>query len=122
MNITPKITPVAQQVLFVIGHKNYYLVGFKFNSDDYRNDSFTPREVQDCLKEKGYTPANFRPGDEIVTHPKIKDHDGPIGLLGTFSEDQTETHRVVYLNKGEFRFYDQNTGTPGLPHPVLCYK
>lgn len=114
-----KITPVAQPVLFVIGNKNYYLVCFK--KDDPEN-SHTHREVRGCLREGGFIPANVRSGDEVVTHPKIVGHDGWIGLFGTFSDDPTEAHWVAFLKNREFRSYDESTGTPGLPHPVLCYK
>ena len=120
MTTTPKMTAAPQPVLFNIEGKDYHLVHF---TRENLEEGFSHRDVKECLKAAGHTPADVRHGDRILTHPKLKEYTGWIGLFGTFSDHVDDGERVAFLDRlGHFWRYNQDAGNGNLPHPVLCCK
>jgi phospholipase C len=122
MTTTAKMTAIAEPILFSIGTgKDYYLVRF---TRENLPEGFSHRDVKECLKAAGHTPADVREGDEILTHPEITNRKGWVGLFGTFSNNPRDEENVAFFNpriKHIWR-YHQDVSNGNLPHPVLCCK
>jgi hypothetical protein len=121
MTTTPKMTAIAQSTLFSLKGKDYYLV--RFTREDMK-ESFSHRDVKECLKASGNIPADVREGDEILNHPKLAECEGWVGLFGTFSDHPGDKENIAFfdLKRKCFWRYDQDAGNGNLPHPVLCCK
>jgi hypothetical protein len=122
------MTAIPHPVLFNLGGKDYYLVRF---TRENLTEIFKHRDVKECLKESGHIPADVCAGDEVLTHPKIKEsiqiteHGGWIGLFGTFSSSRSnDNEKVAFFDKnGTFwRFHQDDENYGNVPHPVLCCK